>query len=70
MAKKHKIKHGDLDVDDNFLLSMDIEGAEDVSPGEEPPKRGEPGFKDEIIIVQTNPCTWINVGGNWRRICW
>jgi hypothetical protein len=67
--KKHKIKKGELEVDEdnNFKLSMEIEDAEDV-PGNQGPNAAD--IKDEIRIVQTNPCTWINVGGNWRRICW
>jgi hypothetical protein len=67
MAKKYKIK-SDLDVtDDNKLhLDIDLTGFEDV--GVEGPDEGKK--KDEIHIVQTNPCTWIKIGGTWRRICW
>jgi hypothetical protein len=67
MARKHKIKKGDLDVSDDYKLSMEIEDAVDVPPGEEP---NPSEVKDEIRIVQTNPCTWINVGGRWKRVCW
>jgi hypothetical protein len=65
MPKKYKVK-SDLETDDNKLhLDIDLTGFEDVDG---PPDKHK--IKDEILIVQTNPCTWIKIGGQWKRICW
>jgi hypothetical protein len=71
MAKKiAKIK---IEVDNDSKIKIHAEKDSDADNEEDSATGPFPTtVKDleTIEIVLTNPCTWIKIGGQWKKICW
>jgi hypothetical protein len=72
LAKKNVGKIKIIVDEDSGKLEFDVKTHDDGNP--ETPTNGPfpTPIKDAemIQVVVTNPCTWIKIGGTWRRICW
>jgi hypothetical protein len=60
-------KTGDKYELDMKVKKQDDSDADDVANG---PNQDDVKAEATIEVKVTNPCTWIRIGGLWRRICW
>jgi hypothetical protein len=73
MAKK-KVGKITIECDENDNYKLDLkfrkDNDDDAEDGGNGPDPANIKVQETIEIAVTNPCTWVRIGGVWRRICW
>jgi hypothetical protein len=74
----HKVGKITIECDENNNYTLDIKfkkhsgggDGDDAEDGGSGPYPGDVKVHETIEIAVTNPCTWVKIGGMWRKICW